>query len=80
MTHHEYFINRVNVYNVPNLNKERFKFILNVNKLEAKIEALNSIEDKNITSQERYKLIKEFNKVTSRKTPEELYFKLNFNI
>jgi len=78
MTHKEYFINRVNVNDVPILNKEQFLYILKIISLEGEINALDEVENKISVSQLRQQKIKEFNKLTKRKKPEEIYKSLIF--
>jgi len=46
MTHKEYFTNRINVFDVPKLNKEQFLYVLKIISLEGEINALDQIEDK----------------------------------
>ena len=78
MTHKEYFTNRINVFDVPKLNKEQFLFILKIISLEGEISALDQIEDKVLVSRLKQQKIKEFNRLTRRKKPEEIYQKLVF--
>ena len=78
MTHKEYFTNRINVFDVPKLNKEQFLYILKIISLESEISALDQIEDKVLVSGLRQQKIKEFNRLTKRKKPEEIYKKLVF--
>ena len=78
MTHKEYFTNRINVFDVPKLNKEQFLFILKIISLEGEISALDQIEDKVLVSGLKQQKIKEFNRLTKRKKPEEIYKKLVF--
>ena len=78
MTHKEYFTNRINVFDVPKLNKEQFLYILKIISLEGEISALDQIEDKVLVSGLKQQKIKEFNKLTKRKKPEEIYKKLVF--
>ena len=78
MTHKEYFTNRINVFDVPKLNKEQFLYILKIISLEGEINALNQIQDKVLVSGLKQQKIKEFNKLTKRKKPEEIYKKLIF--
>ena len=78
MTHKEYFTNRINVFDVPKLNKEQFLYIIKIISLESEISALDQIEDKVLVSGLRQQKIKEFNKLTKRKKPEEIYKKLVF--
>jgi hypothetical protein len=78
MTHKEFFINRVNVYDVPNLNKEQFLFILKVISLEGEIKALNSIENQQSISKLKLDKVKEFKKLTKRRKPESIYKSLIF--
>jgi len=78
MTHKEYFTNRINVFDVPKLNKEQFLYILKIINLEGEINALNQIQDKVLVSGLKQQKIKEFNKLTKRKKPEEIYKKLIF--
>lgn len=78
MNHLEFFINRVNVNDVPHLNKEQFKFILKAINLEGQIQALDTVDDKIMVSEQRQKLLKEFNKLTKRRKPELIYKNLNF--
>ena len=79
MTHKEYFTNRINVFDVPKLNKEQFLYILKIINLEGEINALNQIQDKVLVSGLKQQKIKEFNKLTKRKKPEEIYNKLVLN-
>ncbi|WP_296636160.1 hypothetical protein [Polaribacter sp.] len=67
MNHLEFFINRVNVNDVPNLNKEQFKFILKAINLEGQIQALDTVDNKIMVSEQRQKLLKEFNRLTKRR-------------
>jgi len=78
MTHKEYFTNRINVFDVPKLNKEQFFYIIKIISLEGELSALDQIEDKVLVSGLRQQKIKEFNKLTKRKKPEEIYKKLVF--
>jgi len=78
MTHKEYFTNRINVFDVPRLNKEQFLYVLKIISLEGEINALDQIEDKVLVSGLKQQKIKEFNKLTKRKKPEEIYKKLVF--
>jgi len=78
MTHKEYFTNRINVFDVPKLNKEQFLYILKIISLEGEISALDQIEDKVLVSGLKQQKIKEFNRLTKRKKPEEIYKKLVF--
>ena len=78
MTYKEYFTNRINVFDVPKLNKENFLYILKIISLETKISALNQIEDKVLVLGLKQQKIKEFNRLTKRKKPEEIYQKLVF--
>ena len=78
MTHKEYFTNRINVFDVPKLNKEQFLFILKIISLEGEISALDQIEDKVLVSGLKQQKVKEFNRLTKRKKPEEIYKKLVF--
>ena len=78
MTHKEYFTNRINVFDVPKLNKEQFLFILKIISLEGEISALDQIEDKVLVSGLKQQKVKEFNRLTKRKKPEEIYQKLVF--
>ena len=78
MTHKEYFTNRINVFDVPKLNKEQFLYILKIISLEGEISALDQIEDKVLVSGLKQQKIKEFNRLTKRKKPEEIYQKLIF--
>ena len=78
MTHKEYFTNRINVFNVPKLNKEQFLYILKIISLEGEISALDQIEDKVLVSGLKQQKVKEFNRLTKRKKPEEIYKKLVF--
>ena len=50
MTHKEYFTNRINVFDVPKLNKEQFLHVLKIISLEGEISALDQIEDKVLVS------------------------------
>ena len=78
MTHKEYFTNRINVFDVPKLNKEQFLYILKIISLEGEISALDQIENKVLVSGLKQQKIKEFNRLTKRKKPEEIYKKLVF--
>ena len=78
ITHKEYFTNRINVFDVPKLNKEQFIFILKIISLEGEISALDQIEDKVLVSGLKQQKVKEFNRLTKRKKPEEIYKKLVF--
>ena len=78
MTHKEYFTNRINVFDVPKLNKEQFLHVLKIISLKGEISALDQIEDKVLVSGLKQQKIKEFNKLTKRKKPEEIYKKLVF--
>ena len=78
MTHKEYFTNRINVFDLPKLNKEQFLYIIKIISLEGEISALDQIEDKVLVSGLRQQKIKEFNKLTKRKKPEEIYKNLVF--
>ena len=78
MTHKEYFTNRINVFDVPKLNKEQFLYILKIISLEGEISALDQIDDKVLVSGLKQQKIKEFNRLTRRKKPEEIYKNLVF--
>lgn len=78
MTHKEYFTNRINVFDVPKLNKEQFLYIIKIISLEGEISALNQIQDKVLVSGLKQQKVKEFNRLTKRKKPEEIYKKLVF--
>ena len=78
MTHLEFFINRVNVNDVPKLNKEQFLFILNIISLEGEINALDKVENQLSISSLRQNKVKEFNKLTKRRKPEQIYKTLIF--
>ena len=78
MTHKEYFTNRINVFDVPKLNKEQFLYILKIISLEGEISALDQIEDKVLVSGLKQQKVKEFSRLTKRKKPEEIYKKLVF--
>ena len=78
MTHKEYFTNRINVFDLPKLNKEQFLYIIKIISLEGELSALDQIEDKVLVSGLRQQKIKEFNKLTKRKKPEEIYKNLVF--
>ena len=78
MTHKEYFKNRINVFNVPKLNKEQFLYIIKIISLEGELSALDQIEDKVLVSGLRQQKVKEFNRLTKRKKPEEIYKNLVF--
>ena len=78
MTHKEYFKNRINVFNVPKLNKEQFLYIIKIISLEGELSALDQIEDKVLVSGLKQQKAKEFNRLTKRKKPEEIYKKLVF--
>jgi len=79
MTHKEYFTNRINLFDVPKLNKEQFLYILKIISLEGEISALDQIEDKVLVSGLKQQKIKEFNRLNKRKKPEEMYKKLVLN-
>ena len=78
MTHLEFFINRVNVNDVPKLNKEQFLYILNIISLEGEINALDKVENQLSISSLRQNKVKEFNKLTKRRKPEQIYKTLQF--
>lgn len=78
MTHLEFFINRVNVNDVPKLNKEQFLYILKIISLEGEINALDKVENQVSISSLRQKKVKEFNKLTKRRKPEQIYKTLIF--
>ena len=78
MTHLEFFINRVNVNDVPELNKEQFLYILNIISLEGEINALDKVENQLSISSLRQNKVKEFNKLTKRRKPEQIYKTLIF--
>ena len=78
MTHKEYFKNRINVFNVPKLNKEQFLYIIKIISLEGELSALDQIEDKVLVSGLKQQKVKEFNRLTKRKKPEEIYKNLVF--
>ena len=78
MTHKEYFTNRINVFDVPKLNKEQFLYIIKIISLEGEISALDQIEYKVLVSGLKQQKVKEFNRLTKRKKPEEIYKKLVF--
>ena len=78
MTHKEYFTNRINVFDVPKLNKEQFLYVLKIISLEGEISALDQIEGKVLVSGLKQQKDKEFNRLTKRKKPEEIYQKLVF--
>ena len=78
MTHKEYFTNRINVFDVPKLNKEQFIYVLKIISLEGEISALDQIEDKVLVSGLKQQKVKEFNRLTKRKKPEEIYKNLVF--
>lgn len=63
---------------VTELNKEQFLYILKIISLEGEISALDHIEDKILVSGLKQQKIKEFNRLTKRKKPEEIYKKLVF--
>jgi len=44
MIHKEYFTNRINVFDVPKLNKEQFLYILKIISLESQIKKLKSLK------------------------------------
>ncbi|WP_432788509.1 hypothetical protein [Polaribacter marinivivus] len=66
------------MFDVPKLNKEQFLYILKIISLEGEISALDQIEDKVLVSGLKQQKIKEFNRLTRRKKPEEIYKKLVF--
>ena len=78
MTHLEFFINRVNVNDVPKLNKEQFLYILNIISLEGEINALDKVENQLSISSLRQNKVKEFKKLTKRRKPEQIYKTLIF--
>ena len=78
MTHKEYFTKRIKVLDVTELNKEQFLYILKIISLEGEISALDQIEDKVLVSGLKQQKVKEFNRLTKRKKPEEIYKKLVF--
>jgi len=78
MTHKEYFTNRINVFDVPKLNKEQFLYVLKIISLEGEISALDQIEDKVLVSGLKQQKVKEFNRLTRRKKSEEIYKNLVF--
>ena len=78
MTHLEFFINRVNVNDVPKLNKEQFLYILYIISLEGEINALDKVENQLSISSLRQNKVKEFNKLTKRRKPEQIYKTLIF--
>ena len=78
MTHLEFFINRVNVNDVPKLNKEQFLYILKIISLEGEINALDKVENQLSISSLRQNKVKEFNKLTKRRKPEQIYKTLIF--
>ena len=78
MTHLEFFINRVNVNDVPKLNKEQFLYILKIISLEGEINALDKVENQVSISSLRQNKVKEFNKLTKRRKPEQIYKTLIF--
>ena len=78
MTHLEFFINRVKVNDVPKLNKEQFLYILNIISLEGEINALDKVENQLSISSLRQNKVKEFNKLTKRRKPEQIYKTLIF--
>jgi len=78
MTHKEYFTNRINVFDVPKLNKEQFLYIIKIISLEGELSALDQIEDKVLVSGLKQQKVKEFNRLTKRKKPEEIYKNLVF--
>jgi len=78
MTHLEFFINRVNVNDVPELNKKQFLYILKIISLEGEINALDKVENQLSISSLRQNKVKEFNKLTKRRKPEQIYKTLQF--
>ena len=78
MTHLEFFINRVNVNDVPKLNKEQFLYILKIISLEGEINTLDKVENQLSISSLRQNKVKEFNKLTKRRSPEQIYKNLKF--
>lgn len=78
MIHKEYFTNRINVFDVPKLNKEQFLYIIKIISLEGEISALDQIEYKVLVSGLKQQKVKEFNKLNKRKKPEEIYKNLVF--
>jgi len=78
MTHLEFFINRVNVNDVPKLNKEQFLYIIKIISLEGEINTLDKVENQLSISSLRQTKVKEFNKLTKRRSPEQIYKNLKF--
>jgi len=78
MTHKEYFTNRIKVFDVPKLNKDQFLYIIKIISLEGELSALDQIEDKVLVSGLKQQKVKEFNRLTKRKKPEEIYKNLVF--
>jgi len=72
MTHKEYFTNRIK------LNKDQFLYIIKIISLEGELSALDQIEDKVLVSGLKQQKVKEFNRLTKRKKPEEIYKNLVF--
>jgi len=66
------------VFDVPKLNKEQFLYVLKIISLEGEISALDQIEGKVLVSGLKQQKVKEFNRLTKRKKPEEIYQKLVF--
>ena len=66
------------MFDVPKLNKEQFLYILKIISLEGEISALNQIQDKVLVSGLKQQKVKEFNRLTKRKKPEEIYKNLVF--
>ena len=78
MTHKEYFTNRIKVFDVPKINKDQFLYIIKIISLEGELSALDQIEDKVLVSGLKQQKVKEFNRLTKRKKPEEIYKNLVF--
>ena len=62
-----------------NLIRNSFLHVLKIISLEGEISALDQIEHKILVSGLKQQKIKEFNRLTKRKKPEEIYKKLVLN-
>lgn len=80
MSHYNYFINKTNLYKMPEINEKQFQFIIKVIKLEAEINQLDNIKFTPEVSQKKRELVKQFNKLTKRKKPETIYMNLEFKL
>jgi hypothetical protein len=64
--------------NAIKLNKEQFLYILKIISLEGEINALDKVENQLSISSLRQNKVKEFNKLTKRRKPEQIYKTLQF--